>query len=94
MIITPDKCPACGSKYVGGATARKSRMKPGLRIFFGCGSMSADKDKINLNCSRIEQLQAENKELIERIKFAIDYLPECPDQAKAFLMPALKGGEI
>ena len=34
---------------------------------------------------RIEQLKADNKKLIERIDFAIDYLPECPDKALSFL---------
>ena len=41
--------------------------------------------------NEIEQLQAEKKELIERIELAIFYLPECPDRAKSFLESALKG---
>ena len=40
--------------------------------------------------TKIEQLQAENKELLERIELAVDYLPECPDKAKSFLEPAMK----
>ncbi len=39
----------------------------------------------------IKQLRAENKELLERIEVAVDCLPECPDEAKSFLTPALKG---
>ena len=31
----------------------------------------------------------ENKGLIERIEFAVSYLPECPDKAKSILVPAL-----
>ncbi len=30
------------------------------------------------------------KELKERIEFAVDYLPECPDKALAFLTPVVK----
>ena len=37
----------------------------------------------------IKQLEAENKELKERIEFAVDYLPESPNKARAFLSPAL-----
>lgn len=37
-----------------------------------------------------EQLRAEIKALKERIELAIDYLPECPDKAKSFLLPVPK----
>jgi len=48
----------------------------------------------DLYCGKcFEQLQAENKELLERIEMAADYLPECPDKAKGFLTPALQGGK-
>ena len=40
---------------------------------------------------KYRQIQTEIKELKERIEFAVDYLPECPDQAKSFLAPALNG---
>lgn len=40
-----------------------------------------------------KQLQAENEDLKERIKFAVGYLPECPDKAKSFLIPVLKNKE-
>ncbi len=39
-------------------------------------------------------LQAENKKLLERIELAVDYLPECYDKAKSFLIPALKDKEL
>ncbi len=38
---------------------------------------------------KIEQLQAKNKELKERIEFAIEYLPMSPNKALGFLEPAL-----
>ena len=38
-----------------------------------------------------ERLNEENKRLKERIEFAVDYLPESPNKAIAFLTPALKG---
>ena len=34
-----------------------------------------------------EQLQAENKDLMERIELAVGYLPESPDKALSFLKP-------
>ena len=43
-----------------------------------------------LEC-QIKHLQAEIKRLKERIEFAVDYLPESPNKAIAFLTPALKG---
>ncbi len=39
---------------------------------------------------QIDQLQAENKLLRERIETAVEYLPECPDKALSFLKPALQ----
>ncbi len=39
----------------------------------------------------INPLLAANKELKERIEFAVEYLPESPDKALRFLEPALKG---
>ena len=42
--------------------------------------------------NEIEKLQAKNKKLRERIEFAVDYLPECPDKAKSFLVTASKKG--
>ena len=38
----------------------------------------------------VKQLRAEIKALLERIDLAVDYLPECPDEAKSFLVPALE----
>ena len=40
--------------------------------------------------SSFKQLQAENKELKERIEFAIEYLPMSPNKALGFLEPALQ----
>ncbi len=39
----------------------------------------------------INELQAENELLSERIEIAAEYLPECPDKALSFLKPALTG---
>ncbi len=39
----------------------------------------------------VKELEAEIKRLKERIKFAVDYLPDSPNKAIAFLTPALKG---
>ena len=40
---------------------------------------------------KIADLEAEIKRLKERIEFALDYLPESPNKAIAFLTPAFKG---
>jgi len=47
--------------------------------------------RIERAITQIKQLQAEKKELIERIELAVDDLPESPGKAKSFLVPALKG---
>ena len=60
-----------------------------------------DDDCVNIDCSNHvqkvllekEQLEAEVAELKERIELAADYLPECPDKAKSFLVNPKKGGE-
>ena len=43
------------------------------------------------NTNQVTKLEAVNGRLLERIKFAVDYLPDSPDKALAFLKPALKG---
>jgi len=53
----------------------------------------AERESLKLIAKEWDKLQAENKELLERIEFAVDYLPECPDKAKSFLITALKEGE-
>ncbi|KKN75912.1 hypothetical protein LCGC14_0376200 [marine sediment metagenome] len=39
----------------------------------------------------VEQLQTELAEAKERIELAVDYLPECPDKAKGFLVNPKRG---
>ena len=39
-------------------------------------------------CPKCKKLQAENKDLKERIELAVYYLPESPDKALSFLKPA------
>ncbi len=76
---------------------------PCCGLCFACAyqKLQAENEKLQTTNGEIaylyaqenDQLQAENKELKERIEFAVEYLPESPDKALRFLKPVLKGGK-
>jgi len=63
-----------------------------LKQAIGCKRKFTDEvceKNSNLN-AETKQLQAENKDLMERIELAVGYLPESPDKALSFLKPEQK----
>ena len=65
---------------------------PDKTVVDGSFDLPQGKSIVKAHNGTIDNLQAENKkletelaELKERIEFAVDYLPECPDTAKKVL---------
>ncbi len=56
--------------------------------------LQAEKEVLETNkvvsAQEYKQLKAENKGLKERIFFALEDLPECPDEAMKYLKPVIK----
>lgn len=38
MILVPEKCLICGSKWRGGAQVPGEKLKPKVRVFYNCGA--------------------------------------------------------